>query len=49
MERFVKEWIGTEIAWKEHLKSETGSYYQENVLNCTHLKSGMCSKSSRNN
>ena len=40
---------GTEITQKERLKSGMRSYYQERVLSSTHLKSGMCSKSSRNN
>ena len=39
---------GTDINLNERLKSGTRSYSQERVLSREHCKSGMCSKSSRN-
>ena len=41
-ERFVKERNGMEIAWKEHLKSGTRSYYQERVLSRERILNQKC-------
>ena len=42
LERSVKEWNRTEIAWKERLKSETRSYYQECVLSRERILNQEC-------